>query len=128
MTKPFRLTKSPIPERYEVLFVGGEPAVVDVHDGDTFRLVLICDREGGVGIWPWLRLAGADAFELNKPGGPEAQGWAVHFLQHSRNIVVELRGWSFDRRVAQVWCDGEDMAEAMISAGHAVPWTRSRAQ
>lgn len=124
--KPLRLPTKPPRGRYRVLFVGGEAAVLDVHDGDTFRMVLVLDPEGGTGIWPWLRLDGCDAAELNKPGGPAAQQWAVDFLGGARLIEVELGGWSFDRRVARVWVNGEDMTQAMISAGHAVAWARTR--
>ena len=125
-SRPLRLPQHPPVSRYSVLYVGGEPALVDVHDGDTFRMVLICDEEGGAGIWPWLRLAGVDAFELNKPGGSEAQAWSVNYLSFAQSILVELGGWSFDRRVARVWCDGEDMSQAIVAAGHAVPWSRTR--
>ncbi len=124
--KPQRLPSKPPRMKYKVLYVGGEPAVVDVHDGDTFRAVLVCDAEGGTGIWPWLRLEGCDAYELSRPGGDLAQQWSVSFLMNALSLEVELAGWSFDRRIARVSADGVDMAQAMISAGHAVAWKRAR--
>lgn len=111
--------------RYQVLKVGGAPAVVNVHDADTFQLVLVLDAEGGTGIWPWLRLLGCDAAELREPGGVAAQQWAVDKLCSASEIEVELHGWSFDRRLARVWVDGKDIAPEMIAAGHAVEWSRS---
>lgn len=119
-----RLAAKPPPQRFKVLLAGAAPVIVDIHDGDTFRLVLVIESEAGVGIWPWLRLDGCDAFELNEPGGEEAHAWTIAFLAKASHIDVTLFGWSFDRRVARVIADNVDMTQAIIAAGHAVPWKR----
>lgn len=121
-SRPLRLPATVAPKKFRVLFVGAEPAIVDIHDGDTMRMVLVCDSVSGVGIWPWLRLSGCDAPELGTEAGAAAQQWMVTTLSKARQIEVELAGWSFDRRVAKVWVDGHDLTTLIIGAGHAVPW------
>lgn len=100
----------------------GSPIVVEVHDGDTWRLALDCGLEQAA--FPWLRLRGANAPELStgKPG-TDARGWARDQLTAAEDIevVVYSHERSFARWVAAVTVDGQDLAEAMIAAGHAVP-------
>lgn len=98
----------------------GRPVVVDVHDGDTFRLVLDAGCE--TGIFPWLRLAGVQAPELGKPGAAEAAAWTAGQLTEARAVLVTVQGRSFARWVAAVQLDGRDLAADMIEAGHAAVW------
>lgn len=111
--------------RYSVLRLDdGHHAIVEVHDGDTFRLVLVSDPEAGIGQWPSLRLAGADAWELKEVGGVAARDFTATMLHAAETIEVELGGWSFGRRVARVFVDGRDLAPLLIDAGHAVKWPK----
>ncbi|MFA7264841.1 MAG: hypothetical protein WC054_00775 [Candidatus Nanopelagicales bacterium] len=121
-----RHPETPQISRYHGLFVGGVLSLVDVHDADTFRVVLIADDEQGVGFWPWLRLSGCDAPGLSTPKGAVAQQWTVDCLHRCGDFVVDIGGWNFDKRLSKVWIDGEDMSQLMISAGHAVPWPERR--
>lgn len=96
----------------------GKPIVVDVHDGDTVRLLLDCGIEGGA--FPWLRVAGVSCPELRKPGGDEATAYTVGVLTAAKQIKVHVTGRSFARWVAQVVVDGRDLADDLIAAGHGV--------
>jgi endonuclease YncB( thermonuclease family) len=95
----------------------GKPVVIEVHDGDTVRL--LCDAGGDAGIFPWLRLSRAGAPELNQPGGPEATDWIRQRLTSAEQIQVTIHGRSFARWLASITVDGVDLADEMVAAGHA---------
>nr|WP_184091648.1 thermonuclease family protein [Sphingomonas xinjiangensis] len=79
-----------------------------------------------------FRLFGADAVERRAmcerdgscwPCGKAAQDYASRFLKQG-SATIHLTGeQSYGRPVASVSVDGQDMGEAMISAGFAVPAT-----
>ena len=76
-----------------------------------------------------LRIRKADAPEIAHPGlhiplqpyGPEAQA-NLAALCYGKPATVQIVGRSFDRYVANVACDGVDVATAQISAGFAWAW------
>jgi endonuclease YncB( thermonuclease family) len=47
-------------------------AVIQLHDGDTFKLLL--DAGCDTGLFPWLRVAGVDSPELKHPRGQSRGG------------------------------------------------------
>lgn len=101
----------------------GHPVVVDVHDGDTVRLVLDAGCEAS--LHPWLRITGLEVMldtpELGTPGAAEAAQWVRDRLLGARSITATLRGRSFGRWVAVIMVDGADLAAEIIAAGHGRP-------
>lgn len=94
----------------------GCPVVLGVRDGDTIRLLLDAGCE--TGLWPWLRLDGVNCPELRDPGGAEAAAFTRHTLAAATRIRATLSGRSFARWVAVVSCDGVDLSQMVIDAGH----------
>jgi hypothetical protein len=94
----------------------GRPVVLDVHDGDTVKLLL--DAGCDTGIWPWLRLSGAGAPELTAPGGPEATEWMAEQLLGATEITVVVHGRSFARWLASIAVDGVELSDALVASGH----------
>ncbi|MBB5712379.1 thermonuclease family protein [Sphingomonas xinjiangensis] len=79
-----------------------------------------------------FRLFGADAVERRAmcerdgscwPCGKAAQDYASRFLKRGTATIHLTGDQSYGRPVASVSVDGQDMGEAMISAGFAVPAT-----
>jgi endonuclease YncB( thermonuclease family) len=99
-----------------VLNVDGRPVVVDVHDGDTFTLLL--DTADEVGFLPALRVRGLYCPELGRDGGLAAWLFVAQLLAAARAIRVTLRGRSFARYVADVVVDGVPLPDVVIAAGH----------
>ena len=98
----------------------GRPIVVDLHDGDTVRLLLALGL--AVSAFPWLRLGGVSAPELRAAGGPAARDYTAAALAAARDITVTVHGRSFARWLARVDVDGTDLADLLIEAGHGVPY------
>ena len=97
------------------------PIIVQLHDADTFRLLLDAGCE--TGLFPWLRLAGVDCPELStRPAGPDAAAFTAGILRGAGRIHVVVHGRSFNRWVADVSVDGADLAQTLIDAGHGVPY------
>ena len=94
----------------------GRPIVVQLHDADTARLLL--DAGCDTGIFPWLRVADVQAWELGEPGGIKAAEFTAAKLRDATHIEVTVRGRSFARWVADIVIDGENLADALIAAGH----------
>lgn len=114
---------TPFPEAVAVYPVqtdqDGLPIVVDVHDGDTFRLAI--DLGLDTGTWPPIRLAGADAPELRDPDGLRARDFTRRALTDADAVTVAPIGRSFERVVAFVRVNGQDLAQLLIGAGLATP-------
>lgn len=80
-----------------------------------------------------FRLFGADAYEKRQlcerqsscwPCGKAAQDYAARFLKRG-NATIQMTGsQSYGRPVAVITVNGQDMGEAMIEAGLAVPALR----
>lgn len=94
----------------------GKPIVVDVHDGDTVRLVL----DGGceTSMHPALRVKGLYCPELNETGGIAATVFTASVLDQAHDIRVTIFGRSFARWVALIEVDGVDLAKTVIAAGY----------
>lgn len=96
--------------------VDGVPVILDIHDGDTFALLL--DAADEVGHHPALRVRGLYCPELGKDGGLAAWLFVAQTLRAAKDITVTVHGRSFARFVAQVRVDNRDLAEIVIAAGH----------
>lgn len=100
-----------------------EPAVVaNVIDGDTFRL----------STGERIRIAGIDAPETQEGQarchaeivrGREATR-QVRALLTGRSVEIERVGRSYNRTVARVRLEGQDLATELIRRGIAQPWPR----
>lgn len=105
--------------------------VIDAKGGDT--LVARGRAIDGDTVSVDFRLFGADAYEKRQlcerqsgcwPCGKAAQDYAARFLKRG-NATIQLTGsQSYGRPVAVITVDGQDMGEAMIEAGLAVPALR----
>ncbi len=92
--------------------------VVHVTDGDTLWL-----RPDGAGEKPFrLRLAGIDAPERCQSGGAQAGAALAARVLHKRVQVITRATDDFQRAVATVHVDGEDVGAWLVLQGHA--WTR----
>lgn len=96
--------------------IDGRPLVVDVHDGDSVRLVL--DAGCDAAVHPWLRVKGVYCPELRQPGGPEARAFTVATLAAATEVRVTTFGRSFARWVADISVDGHNLADLIVAAGH----------
>jgi micrococcal nuclease len=83
--------------------------VTHVRDGDTIE----------VGKIP-IRLNGVSAPELKEPLGPQAKQF-MRDLVNGKSVRCELTGAkTYDRLVGTCYLDGQDVGEAVISAGLAL--------
>jgi endonuclease YncB( thermonuclease family) len=98
----------------------------EVHDGDTFRLLI--DQGLGDARELWVRLHGIDTPELRKeePIATQAREAALHLLTSAENIIIQTFKTSrqtdvtsFIRYVADVWIDGQSLADMLRSLGYA---------
>lgn len=72
-----------------------------------------------------VRLAGIDAPERCQAGGPRSKRALTDRLLH-RRVVLDRSGLDkYERSLARVWLDGEDIGAWMVAQGHA--WSFSRA-
>jgi micrococcal nuclease len=92
--------------------------VVHVTDGDTLWI-----KPDAAGEKPFkLRLAGIDAPERCQSGGAQAGAALAARVLHRRVQAVTRATDDFQRAVATVRLDGEDIAAWLVLQGHA--WTR----
>ncbi len=92
--------------------------VVHVTDGDTLWL-----KPDAAGERPFkLRLAGIDAPERCQSGGAQAGAALAGRVLHKRVQAVTRATDDFQRAVATVRLDGEDIGAWLVLQGHA--WTR----
>jgi endonuclease YncB( thermonuclease family) len=113
---------------------GPYPArVLDWHDGDTCHLDL--DLGFGQRLAAYslagkpqtsCRVYGINAPELNTDDGKAALAYAVTLCPPGTLVTVLSHGWDkyggrFDGTVTLP--DGRDFASAMLTGGHAVPFT-----
>jgi micrococcal nuclease len=101
--------------------------VVAVHDGDTYTL----DIDLGLEVWlrgQKLRLAHANAPELNTPEGKVALAWVVKVMPPGTAVTIntvkaEGDKEKYGRWLAQVTLpSGNDLAAQMIANDQAVPY------
>ena len=94
--------------------------LVEVHDGDTITLRLdhgkfpktrSCDEVA-------IRVKGLYCPELSQSGGLEARDFTASLLADATSIIAQTYKGSFERTIADVWIDGELLADKVIAAGH----------
>jgi len=112
--------------------------VLEVHDGDTYRLLL--DRGGEDAWFPWLRLKDFSCPELSEPGGAEARDaadllldaavptmWVVTY-RAARPFTVrrfQSERSSLGRYLADVWlADDRRLGDELVARGLARPGAR----
>jgi endonuclease YncB( thermonuclease family) len=113
-----------VPRSYPVL------SVLEVHDGDTFRLMVDCGFEHAA--FPWLRLRGYSCPELSQPRGREARDATAELLAGGVERIATLKrpGFedaekSFARYVADVWLSsGVLLGEVLVHRELAVRGAR----
>lgn len=104
--------------------------IVDVHDGDTY-LVLVdwkLNRFGPDASQARVRLRDYSCPELKQPGsdgllsGAGARDVAVKLLNEAGEVLVEFKGRdSLGRDVCWVWIDGESLGEQLAERKAARP-------
>lgn len=77
-------------------------------DGDTFSY-------NGIKV----RMAGLDAPEMGAPGGREAAQHLAAMLQEGQVTLVPRARDVYGRTVAEVWLNGQNLADRMIAEGFA---------
>ena len=97
--------------------------VVRVVDGDTVLLDVDCGFY--VIIRQLCRLAGINAIEHNKPGGPEATAHLLGLLPVG--LVVVMRSTGVDKYAGRFDAlltlpDGRDVCAQMVADGYAAVW------
>ncbi|MEG3093219.1 thermonuclease family protein [Sphingomonas sp. PB1R3] len=113
---------------------GCKPAIADFVSSQRADALVARGRAiDGDTVSVDFRLFGADAYEKRQlcerqsgcwPCGKAAQDYAARFLKRG-NATIQLTGsQSYGRPVAVITVDGQDMGEAMIEAGLAVPALR----
>ena len=89
-----------------------------VHDGDTIWATL------DVGFYmtrqsrPY-RLLRIDSPEMNTQAGKDAQIWLSMFLYGKPLVIQTFKSDSFGRFLAEIVASGENVSDALVSAGHA---------
>lgn len=97
--------------------------VLDVHDGDTYKVRVDLGFRCAVTIQ--LRLRGVDTPELPTPEGLRARDAAVALLLRGMTPGVVVESYkdrrSFERWVCDVWLsDGRSLASVLVDAGFGV--------
>lgn len=99
----------------------------DVHDGDTYTL----DIDLGLCCWllsQKLRLAHANAPELNTPEGVASRAYVAELLPAGSRVVIDTVKSTGDKEKFGRWLmavtlpDGTDLATRMIADHQAVPY------
>lgn len=101
-------------------------------DGDTFDLTLYKEMDFGFRLiedkqWSTrFRLLGINAPETNQAGGAAATTFATMWIEAAIDLNV-LRGQThktdnFGRWLIDLYTPDEHLSQAMITAGHAVPY------
>ncbi|CAN5572015.1 hypothetical protein BH09PSE5_BH09PSE5_16770 [soil metagenome] len=89
--------------------------VVRVTDGDTIWV----RTQGSTGRPLKVRLRNIDAPEICQAGGTEAKA-ALASLVMNRRIELDARATdSYDRTIADVWVNGQDVSGRLVWLGHA---------
>ena len=104
-----------MPEVPIINYVRRVKEIKDVHDGDTYRLLI----DQGVGDYRdlWVRLRNIDTWELNNPDGSGivARDGLDVYLRSAKEIIIQTFKtragagedlMTFIRYVADIWVDG----------------------
>lgn len=99
-----------------------------IYDGDTFT-VNIADWPPIIGERVKVRIAGIDCPEMRddrpevKALARQAKQFTVARLRAAQTVELrDMRRDKYFRILADVYCDGESLAEAILEAGHAKPY------
>lgn len=95
--------------------------VLRVKDGDTFVL-----RNAGITATETVRICCVDTPEKRTPGADEATAFTTQWLQTGPFTLDACTRDSFGRLLGTVTRDGQNLADALLDAGHAVPYKRNR--
>lgn len=101
--------------------------LLSVYDGDTFKVALRCKYAVFCDNVP-VRVRGVDCPEMR--GGTEetraaaklAKAFTTEFLTRGKINLKNCGRDKYFRLLCDVKVKGEDLAEALINAGHAVPY------
>ncbi len=94
--------------------------VTRVIDGDTYITRIDLGFRASLEIS--LRLHGVDCPEMPTDEGKAATAFVRALLTNSPVLVQTYRDQrTFARWVADVWIDGQSLAEVLVAAGHAKP-------
>jgi endonuclease YncB( thermonuclease family) len=96
--------------------------VIDVHDGDTYKLRVDLGFRCAVTIQ--CRLHAVDCPELNTPDGENARDYVVGLL-FTPPVPIIIESYkdqrSFERWVCDVWLpSGASLADVIVASGHGV--------
>jgi endonuclease YncB( thermonuclease family) len=111
-----------MPHRYLVL------DVIEVHDGDTFRLLLDLGFEQAA--FPWLRLKDYSCPELGDDRGLMARQATIALMPFVTHVVTFKRAGledtakSFARYLAEAWLGDRLLGDRLVDLGHAVKGAR----
>ncbi len=87
--------------------------LVSCHDGDT------CTLEDGLRV----RLSGIDAPEIGQPFAAEARDYLSRMVV-GRESTLECSGWSYKRRVCDVFVNGMDVQKELVGWGLAYDYAK----
>lgn len=97
-------------------------SLIRVVDGDTLHLEV--DLGFDVRRRDTFRLFGLNAPEMSTPEGQAAREWLAQKLGEGPLVITTRkdRREKYGRYLAILWVDAANVNEAMIAAGHAVPY------
>jgi len=98
----------------QIFLVEGTETIVEperIIDGDTFTAKV------GAGI-ATFRIYGTDSPEKEQAWGEESRQWLEDTLFGTASISVAVEGNSYNRLLARVYADGEDVGQESIQLGH----------
>jgi len=122
-----------------------QATIASIHDGDSLRVNILLARvrrhrpaapvDLGFNAWRTnrglelrgqaVRLLGCNAPELSTPEGKAARDFIQTLIAVGDTVELTSYGWDkyggrIDGKVKLA--DGRDLSQAMIDAGHALPW------
>lgn len=101
--------------------------VLDVHDGDTYKLRVDLGFHASLVIQ--CRLHGVDCPELNTQEGKLARAFVVSLFHPAIPIVIESYKdqRSFERWVCDVWLDdGRSLADVLVAEKYATKYPKEK--
>jgi endonuclease YncB( thermonuclease family) len=101
--------------RYELI------KVLKFIDGDTIKALI--GKDIGFGTYlTWkvkLRFVDIDCPQRNEPGFNEATEYTKQWLEQPGQVIVEtFKTQSFDRWMARLTRNGEDLSQKLLEEGH----------
>lgn len=93
--------------------------VLRVKDGDTFVV-----RNAGITNSEDVRVCCINTPERKQPRAEEATGFTTDWLKAGPFVLEACKRDSFGRLLGTVTRDGQDLADALLEAGLAVPYSR----